>query len=61
MHTYSVVLNETVSRDYIVEARSEQEARDVAEKMYLNNDENYGEIFTEWKFVETEQIGVWAE
>ena len=58
MHTYSVVLNETVSRDYIVEARSEQEARDVAEKMYLNNDENYGEIFTEWKFVETEQIGV---
>ena len=58
MHTYSVVLNETVSRDYIVEARSEQEARDVAEKMYLNNDENYGETFTEWKFVETEQIGV---
>ena len=57
MHTYSVVLNETVARDYIVEATTKQEARDVAEKMYLDDDENYGETFTMWEFVETEQIG----
>ena len=57
MHTYSVVLNETVARDYIVEATTKQEARDVAEKMYLDNEQNYGETFTMWEFVETEQIG----
>jgi len=57
MKTYKVTLNQTVARDYIVEATTKQEARDVAEKMYLDDDENYGETFTEWNFVETEQIG----
>ena len=57
MNIYKVTLNETVARDYIVEATTKQEARDVAEKMYLDDDENYGETFTMWEFVETEQIG----
>ena len=57
MKTYKVTMNQTVARDYIVEATTKQEARDVTEKMYLENDENYGETFTTWNFVETEQIG----
>lgn len=57
MNIYKVTLNQTVARDYIVETKNEQEARDVTEKMYLENDENYGETFTMWEFVETEQIG----
>lgn len=59
MHNYQVTLNETVARDYIVEAKSEQEARKLVEDMYMNDEGNYGETFTQWEFVETEQIGNW--
>ena len=57
MNTYSVVLNETVARDYIVQAKSEREATNITQSMYLKGDESYGETFTSWEFVEVEQIG----
>ena len=57
MHNYQVTLNETVARAYIVKAKSEQEARNLVEDMYVRDEGNYGETFTTWEFVETEQIG----
>ena len=57
MHTYKVTLQETVAKNYIIEAENKQEARKLTGEMYMRNEGNYGETFTTWEFALTEQIG----
>lgn len=57
MKTYKVTLQETVAKNYIVEAENRQEARKLTGEMYMRDEGNYGETFTTWEFVEVEQIG----